>query len=118
MAGHQDEASPDSRPLGVRREAAGSGEAGFRMSASARGLGYLCGSALVLVIAFAAGMRHYTKTQCQGPDSGGDCDLAGLEGMVWAAVALAVFVLLVGVVEAARLSARRKDRSRAAHLSG
>ncbi len=81
----------------------------LRMSPAARTLAYLCASVLVGLLAFAVGSARYRSTQCtrQVSDSG-ECDLAGMEGLVWAVVAVGIFVVLVGVAELTRQWLRRR----------
>jgi hypothetical protein len=58
---------------------------------------HLGASALVTLVAFGLGTAHFQSTQCGGPDFDGECDLAGLEGMVWAAAAIGLMTL-AGIV--------------------
>jgi uncharacterized membrane protein len=71
---------------------------------------YLCGTFLLMYVAFGLGIAHFEATECK--DSTGDCDLAGLEGLVWSVIALPVSVVAVLVIELV-LHRRRKQRREA-----
>lgn len=53
-------------------------------------LSYVIGTAMVVVVAFALGVDH-SYDACP---AGGECDLAGAEGMLWAMGAFALCVLV------------------------
>ncbi len=86
----------------VREAVPGSSQPQARMSGGARALTYFCLAALVALLAFGAGTA---QAECDAPAS--DCDLAGLEGILWAFVALGGFVIVVIVTEVRRLVVRR-----------
>ena len=56
-----------------------------------RGVAYLCGLVAVMLVAFVVGTAHFEATQCSSGD--GECDLAGVEGVLWAVSALALYLL-------------------------
>jgi hypothetical protein len=64
--------------------------------------------ALVLlpVVAFYIGMSVYDATECSG-DLDGECDLAGLAGLVWAVLGF-VGVLLIGLASEFVRAVRRR----------
>jgi hypothetical protein len=68
----------------------------------------------VLAISFAAsasfeaGRAHFHKVNCSAPNWEGECDLAPIEGEVWAAVAFGLLTLALLAVEAC---VRRASRS-------
>jgi hypothetical protein len=64
---------------------------------------YLIGVCLIAPVAFAAGEDHYDTTHCARQRLG-DCDLGGLGGMEWAAIAVVGFI---GVVVAYELYRQR-----------
>jgi hypothetical protein len=68
---------------------------------------------LTVVILFAAyysGTAHYEASQCSAPY--GECDLAGLEGVVWAGAAFVAIAIAVGMAEATLAVLRRGRRGR------
>jgi hypothetical protein len=67
--------------------------------------GYLCGSAVLVFIAFLAGTAYYRATDCENAE--GDC-LAPLGGMVWGLLALPVAALAIAVIEV--ILHRRRQR--------
>ncbi|WP_328999400.1 hypothetical protein OHA18_33775 [Kribbella sp. NBC_00709] len=67
---------------------------------------YLCGTIVVVLVAFAIGADYYARTEC--PDDG-DC-LAPLGGVVWGALAVPVCGLAVLVIEIV-LSRRRRRKT-------
>ena len=49
------------------------------------------------LLAFFVGTAHFEATSCSGANAGGECDIAPLEGFVWAIGALVLmFVATVG----------------------
>jgi hypothetical protein len=77
-------------------------------SVTARLAGYVVTSAAVAYVAFQVGAQRYDSTYCDGPDVG-DCDLGGLQGLVWSVVAVLVVLVVVAVAEVA-LAVRRRAR--------
>lgn len=71
---------------------------------------WLATTALAPVLAFLLGSAHFEATACSG-DRTGECDLAGLEGLVWATGAL-VMTVLAWVADAVRRSRARAALSR------
>ncbi|TDW22756.1 hypothetical protein [Kribbella kalugense] len=67
---------------------------------------YLCGTIVVVLVAFAAGADYYARTEC--PEDG-DC-LAPLGGFVWGVLAVPVCGLAVLVIEIV-LSRRRRRKT-------
>lgn len=96
-----DTAAPDGSP--ARQE-------GAHLTAWARGILYLCALAVGMFIAFLLGAAHFHATQCNGP-GGGECDIAPLEGMVWAAGALLLGVVVIVIVEIRSALTRRPSRN-------
>jgi hypothetical protein len=60
------------------------------LTGPARAVGYLCGVVLLTLVAFEAGTEHFYATNCSGPGFDGECDVASLEGLVWAIGAIVV----------------------------
>lgn len=79
-----------SRPAGARGTARG-------VSGWARAVGYLVALVVAVFLAFLAGARHFEVTNCVG--AGGECDVAVLEGLLWAVVALVVGLVAIAVNE-------------------
>lgn len=69
---------------------------------------YVAGTALLSMLAFGLGAAHFDATRCDGPEVT-DCDLAGLEGLIWAAVTV-VLGLLGSIVNETRLLVRNRRR--------
>ena len=69
---------------------------------------YLSALVLVPIFAFFAGMSYFNAVECT---NGGECDLGGLIGIVWAFFALVLVVLAVGVTELVLAFKRRKQRT-------
>lgn len=65
----------------------------------ARGVAYIVGVVLVVLTAFNLGVARFESTSCSAPGFDGECDLAGLEGSLWAAAALVVAVAAIAVLE-------------------
>ncbi len=72
-----------------------------------RALIYLLASIGVTIIAFGLGAAHSDSANCRDA-AAGDCDLSGLEGLVWAASVLALIVVAVVVLEVRLFRARRR----------
>jgi hypothetical protein len=72
-----------------------------------RGAVYLCCAALITYVAALAGIAHFEATECTDP--GGECDLAGLAGLVWGVAALPASLVVALVIELV-LWRRRKQR--------
>jgi hypothetical protein len=72
---------------------------------------YLGGAVAAMVGAFFLGMAHYESTECSGPRFGGECDLAGLEGLRWAFFATIVVLVVVVAIEIAIRRRRRRTRA-------
>jgi hypothetical protein len=78
---------------------------GLQKSWLVRAAVYLCGCAVLVLIAVVAGTAYYDATDCESQDS--DC-LSLLGGMVWGVVALPVAAVAIGVIEVIRW--RRRNR--------
>ncbi|MEV8371285.1 hypothetical protein AB0P21_01010 [Kribbella sp. NPDC056861] len=66
---------------------------------------YLCGTAVLTYFAFFAGIDHYdSQHDCLNYD----CDLGGLEGMVWSMVAIGLCALIAVTVEVTLWIRRRR----------
>lgn len=83
---------------------------GARLTAWARGSLYLCALAAGMFVAFLLGAAHFEATQCNEP-GGGECDIALLEGMLWAAGALLLGVAVIAVTEIRLMLRQRARRS-------
>ena len=68
---------------------------------------YLAVSLVVVFAAFFLGTGHFETTQCSGPDFGGECDVAPLEGLLWAAAAIVLMLVAVIALEVVRIRRRR-----------
>jgi hypothetical protein len=66
---------------------------------------WLLGLAVAVPVAFVAGMGHFEATQCSGAGFDGECDVAALEGLLWAGGA-AVLGVLAWVADGVRRSRR------------
>ena len=60
-----------------------------------------------LGLAFLVGVARFEATHCSAPGFDGECDVAVLDGMAWAAVAMLVALLVVAVLEGVRRNRRR-----------
>ena len=74
----------------------------FEMTPWARFVAYLAATVVLVFVAFSMGATHFENTECSGPDFGGECDLAGLEGMVWAAGVILLAVIAIPTFEVVR----------------
>jgi hypothetical protein len=72
---------------------------------------YACGTAIAAYVAFNAGVRRYETQICTNED----CDLGGLEGMVWALVAVVVCVVVAVVAEVVLWVKRKQRRTERQH---
>ena len=90
-----------------RTDAAGGGGSGGAGRWMVRCAVYLCCAALITYVAALAGIAHFEATECTDP--GGECDLAGLAGLVWGVVALPAGLVVALVIELV-LWRRRKQR--------
>jgi hypothetical protein len=88
----------------------GSGGAGRWM---VRGAVYLCCAALITYVAALAGIAHFEATECTDP--GGECDLAGLAGLVWGVVALPASLAVALVIELVLWRCRKQRESEYGH---
>jgi hypothetical protein len=77
-----------------------------------RAAAYLCGAAVLMLIALGAGTAYYDATDC--PSGDGDC-LSLLGGMVWSLVSLVVSAVLIAVIE---IVLWRRRRRKAGELAG
>jgi hypothetical protein len=77
----------------------------------ARFIGYLTATVILVFLAFFAGVAHVEATECSGPDFGGECDLAALGGLVWAAGAIVLATVAVPVLEWSRNARKRRGRT-------
>ncbi|WP_435747441.1 hypothetical protein [Nocardioides sp. SYSU DS0663] len=82
------------------------------LSAWARAVAYLVALVIAVFAAFSAGTSHFTARNCGGPDFGGECDVAVLEGLLWVAVTAALGLLLIGAAERVRWRRRQQERQR------
>lgn len=75
-----------------------------------RALAYALGAALIVWGAFAAGVSHEERVYC-GPGGldDNDCIFGFIAGYIWAAVALGISVVCIGLIE---VIIRRASRSR------
>ncbi|WP_433157420.1 hypothetical protein [Kribbella sp. CA-247076] len=74
---------------------------------------YLCATAVLMAAAFVAGVVLYDTTYC---GAGGDTEcLAILAGFLWAAAALPVSGVAIGIIELVLWHRRRAERRRAEH---
>ena len=80
------------------------------LTAWARGSLYLCALAAGTFVAFLLGAAHFEATQCNEP-GGGECDIALLEGVLWAGGALLLGVAVIVVTEIRLALRRRAPRS-------
>ncbi|TCC30598.1 hypothetical protein [Kribbella sindirgiensis] len=69
---------------------------------------YLCGTAVLTLLAFAIGISVYESTECD--DGSNQCDLAVVGGMAWAVTAFVAGVVAITIAECVR--AIRRDRAR------
>ncbi|GAA2146597.1 hypothetical protein GCM10009844_22870 [Nocardioides koreensis] len=99
--------SPNTDP---RNETAGPADTANTMSAWARMGVYAFALIVAVVAAFFAGMAHFEATKCSGPDFGGECDLAGLEGVMWSAAVLVLAVIAIAITEGVRARNRRRHQ--------
>lgn len=77
-----------------------------RVSTGTWAVAWVLGLAVVVPVAFAVGVAHFEATQCSGVGFDGECDLGGLEGLLWAAGAL-VLGAVAWVADGVRRSRRR-----------
>ncbi|WP_182525284.1 hypothetical protein [Nocardioides dongkuii] len=84
-----------------------------RLSGGARAAIYVSALVLTMLMAYVAGTTHFETTQC-GPDVDGECDVAALEGLLWAGAALVLGVVAIVLAEVARARRRREAPGRAA----
>ncbi|MFG1814044.1 hypothetical protein ACGFIF_09790 [Kribbella sp. NPDC049174] len=77
---------------------------GVQRSWLVRAAVYLCGCALLVLVAVVAGTAYYNATDCESGDS--DC-LSLLGGMVWGVFSLPVAAVAIVVIEVV-LQRRRK----------
>jgi hypothetical protein len=75
--------------------------------AGGRVVAYLGAAVLISITAFFVGTAHFDRTNCSGPDFDGECDLAPLEGLMWAAAAIVLVIVTAVVLEVVRLRRRR-----------
>ena len=80
------------------------------LTAWARASLYVCALAVGMFIAFVIGVTHFEATQCGGPDFGGECDIAPLEGLLWSAGTLLLGVIIIIVTEVSLAARRRAAR--------
>ncbi|GAW48279.1 MULTISPECIES: hypothetical protein [unclassified Nocardioides] len=59
------------------------------------------------VASFLAGAARYATSNCDDPDWGAECDLAGLEGLLWAGVALVLGAAVIIALEVRRWRSQR-----------
>jgi hypothetical protein len=78
----------------------------------ARFVAYLAATAVLVFVAFFLGVVQFEATECSGPDFGGECDLAVLGGLAWAAAAIVLATVAIICIEA-RLYTRGRGRTRA-----
>lgn len=71
---------------------------------------YVSALTVGMLVAFSLGAAHFESTRCSGPELSGECDLAGLEGIWWAAGALVLGIVAIVVAEAVRSRKRRAGR--------
>lgn len=71
---------------------------------------YVSALTLVMFVAFFVGTAHFESSQCSGPDFGGECDLAVLEGLLWAGGAFVLGTVTIAIAEVSRSHKRRAGR--------
>lgn len=71
-----------------------------RTSGWARAVAYSVVLVVVVLAAFNLGIGHFESTKCSAPDFDGECDVAVLEGILWAAAGFVVVVVLAAMLEA------------------
>jgi hypothetical protein len=75
----------------------GSADPGRGISGWARAVGYLTALVVVTGLALYLGILHFEHTECAGTH--GDCELGGLEGLVWATLAFVAMLVVIAVTE-------------------
>ena len=53
-------------------------------------------------------MEHYNAVNCSDADFDGECDVAAVEGMIWAVAALVLVSLVIVALEVRRSIKRRR----------
>ncbi len=76
-------------------------------------IAYLATLLLLPVLAFFVGMARYDSANCSGPGFDGECDVAAVEGLLWAAAAFGVACVAVLIIEV-RLARRRRGQAASA----
>jgi len=78
-----------------------------RTTGWARAAGYVVGLPVAMFVAFVLGVRWFEETECGG--GGGECDIAGLSGLVWSAATFVLGLVAIFVLELViRVRARRR----------
>jgi len=70
-----------------------------------RAVGYLAATVVALGVAFLLGVVHFENSQCAGGD--GECAVAALEGLLFAAATLVLAVVSIVVAEVRRVRRAR-----------
>jgi len=65
-----------------------------------RAIAYPLAIAFVSYKSFTAGIEHFHNVNCSGPGFDGDCDAGIFDGMIWAAIALGIAIVVVAAIEA------------------
>ncbi|WP_435770626.1 hypothetical protein [Nocardioides sp. SYSU DS0651] len=81
-----------------------------RLTAWARIAIYTTTIVVGMYVAFGAGSAHFEAENCSAPDFDGECDLAALEGVVWAGAVLVLGTATALVVELVRFWRVRAER--------
>jgi heme/copper-type cytochrome/quinol oxidase subunit 2 len=85
-------------------------QAARRLSGWARFAIYAGALTLCVFVAFFVGTAHFESTRCSGAGFDGDCELAGLEGVLWAGAAVVVGATAIAIAEVYRARRRRIER--------
>lgn len=81
-------------------------------TAPARASFYACGLVAGMFVAFVIGVAQFEATECGGAELDGECDLAALGGVVWAAGTFVLGMLAIVVIEVTGAIRRRALRRR------
>jgi len=80
------------------------------LSAWARFAIYVSALVFAMFVAFFTGTAHFQTTQCSGPGFDGECDIAVLEGLLWAGIAFMVGTISIVIAEVAKARRQRGER--------
>lgn len=71
---------------------------------------YVLALVFVPVLAFFAGIAWFESAECSGRDFDGECDVAGLAGVIWAGCAMLLVLGAVGITELGLAQRRRRQQ--------